>query len=386
MALKSILANKMRSLLTMLGIIIGIASVITMIALVSGATSSITEMLEGMGTNLIGVSVFGRGSDTRTVDVDDFMAFGAENSDVIGGIAPMVQGNGVTAKSGNVSINPSSFFGTNGVYAAANNKELSAGRFINDDDTENRRKVAVVGQYIVNELYYGLNPVGQTIRLNGDSFEIVGVLEQTSTGEAQTGDDMVIIPYTTAMRFLKNTSINSYNIQGASSDTVDQAVVRIKAYLYDIFGNDDTFMVISQKEMLDEVNEMTGMMSMMLGGVAGISLLVGGIGIMNIMLVSVTERTREIGIRKAIGARRRDILSQFVIEAVVVSFMGGLIGVILGFLLSDALGTMADIVPVITTGTILLAFGFSTFIGVFFGYYPAAKASKLSPMEALRTD
>jgi len=383
MAIKSIGANKMRSALTMLGIIIGVGAVITMVSLVQSTTRQITENLESMGTNMISVVVFGRGS-TRTVSESDLFDFAEKNSGVIEGVAPVIS-DSVTVKHGNKNLS-TSLEGTNEAYGTVRNTSVQSGRFINELDVKNRKKVVLIGTYIAQELFADAEPVGQEIKVNGDIFKVVGVLEAKSNSSEQSDDDKVIIPYTTAQRLLKNSTIRNFYVQGKSPDTVEQAMTVLENFLFEEFKNTDSYRVFNQADMLESINETTATMTMMLGGIAGISLLVGGIGIMNIMLVSVTERTREIGIRKAIGAKRSNILEQFLIEAMVVSCMGGVAGILIGLGMSGTIGKMMGMDVQTSFFTIILSFSFSVFIGVFFGWYPANKASKLSPIEALRVE
>lgn len=383
MALKSIAGNKLRSSLTMLGIIIGVSAVIIMVSLVQGSTKQITERLQSMGTNMINVNIIGRGS-TRIVSEMDLFQFGKNNSAIIEGIAPVITGS-VTVKSGNKNIS-TSLEGTNEAYRTVRNTNVQQGRFLNALDVERRQKVALVGTYVAQELFANTNPIGQKIKINGELFTVVGLLETKSNNSAQSGDDKVIIPYTTAKRLLRNSNIRNFYVQSKTPETVQQAMAALQEFLYKIFNSTDAYRVFNQADMLENVNETTRTMTMMLGGIAGISLLVGGIGIMNIMLVSVTERTREIGIRKAVGAKRRNILGQFLIEAVVVSCIGGVAGIILGVAFSNVIGKAMQIAAEPSLPTITISFSFSVFVGVFFGWYPANKASRLNPIEALRVE
>lgn len=383
MALKSIAGNKMRSSLTMLGIIIGVSAVIVMVSLVQGSTKQITDRLQSMGTNMISVNVMGRGS-TRTVSETSLFEFAKSNSSIIEAVAPVVSGS-VTVKWGNKNAS-TSMEGSNDAYMTVRNINVQQGRFINSLDVERRQKVALIGTYIVQQLFANANPIGQEIKMNGEIFTVVGILEVKSNSTAQSADDKVIIPYTTAKRLMKNSTIRNFYIQAKTPETVTLAMTALQEFMFKVFNNTDAYRVFNQADMLENVNQTTKSLTMMLGGIAGISLLVGGIGIMNIMLVSVTERTREIGIRKAIGAKRRNILGQFLIEAIVVSCMGGVVGILLGFVLSNVIGNAMKLTIEPSSSIIAISFSFSAFVGIFFGLYPANKASRLNPIEALRVE
>ena len=382
MAISSILSNKTRSFLTMLGSIIGVGSVIALMAIGQGSTNQITESIASAGTNLLQVSVMGRGD--KTLDPDDMVAFIDESPDLYAGVAPVVSGNGLMIKNGNKNTDSTSLTGTNEKYAEIRSIDLSAGRYLTSSDIDNRLHVAVIGTYLQKELFDGADPLGQQLKINGMPFTVVGVLEETQDGEEGTADDAIVIPYNVATRLLKNSTVRTYMVQAASDEMVDSAKAELKTYLSKKFTGDNTYTITDQKELMETLNEAMGTMTSMLGGIAGISLLVAGIGIMNIMLVSVTERTREIGIRKAIGARRRHILTQFLIESAVISTLGGLMGILLGLWLGSALGGLLGIEAAASSGTVIFAFVFSLAMGLFFGYYPANKASKLNPIDALR--
>ena len=381
MAISSILANKTRSFLTMLGSIIGVGSVIALMAIGQGSTNMITDSISSAGTNLLTVNVMGRGD--KTLDPDDMVAFIDESPELYAGVAPVVSGSGVMIKNGNKNTDSTSLTGTNEKYADIRSTDLSMGRYLTVSDIDNRLHVAVIGTYLQQELFDGANPLGQQIKINGTPFTVVGVLEETQDSEEGTAD-AIVIPYNVATRLLKNSTVRTYMVQAASDDAVDTAKANLKTYLSKKFEGDNTYTIIDQKELMETLDEALGTMTAMLGGIAGISLLVAGIGIMNIMLVSVTERTREIGIRKAIGARRRHILTQFLIESAVISTLGGLLGIVLGVWLGSALGNLLGITAAADMGTIIFAFVFSLAMGLFFGYYPANKASKLNPIDALR--
>lgn len=386
MSMKSIMGNKGRSALTMLGIIIGVASVILITGIGSGATSSVTNTLASMGTRLITVNVTrgGFGSSTRTVTVKDMQEFLEENSELVTAMSPSISGR-ATLKHGNENTT-TTISGYDSSYSEIVEQDIMWGRYLSEYDIENRAYTCVVGSYIAKEYFGGVNPVGESIKLNGRKFKIVGVFEEKDDSSETSSDNAVTIPYTTAIRFLQNKNISTFYFNAAEEEKVDAAVGEIKRFMTKKLGTDNGFLVTSVAEILDAVNEVTGMLTTMLAGIAAISLVVGGIGIMNIMTVSVSERTREIGIRKAIGARTTDILTQFLVESAVLSSMGGIIGIILGIILGHVICKGIGIEFVSETGTVMLSVMFSMFIGIFFGIVPARKAAKLNPIDALRSE
>lgn len=383
MALKSILGNKGRSGLTMLGIIIGVGSVILLTGIGGGSTQTITDKIAELGTKLITVS-FNRRFTTRTVDYDDIKGFVDDNPDLIADMTPYITGN-VLAKLGSDNFT-TSLDAVAPQYETIKSVDITSGRFISQTDIDNRSYVAIVGTYIVKELFGGLDPVGETIKLNGRQFKIIGVYDETGDSTETSSDNKVTIPYTTAMRFLKNKTISTYYLEAASEDTVDEALSSVESFITRKLGSDSGFSVSSISQMLDMMDEITGTLTAMLAGIAAISLVVGGIGVMNIMTVSVSERTREIGIRKAIGARTTDILLQFLIESVILSAMGGIIGILFGVGIGPVVQKFSGLNYVVQTNMVLLSFFFSLAIGVFFGIAPAKKAAKLHPIDALRAE
>lgn len=384
MSMKSIIGNKGRSALTMLGIIIGCASVIILTGIGGGATKTITDSISELGVNRVTVSMSrGRGS-SRAIDIDDMKEYLEENPDLVLYMSPYLS-QGATVKSGN--INTMTSVDACGVdYEFINNVELASGRFFSDYDIENRRKVCIVGSYQVVEFFDGMDPVGQTIKVNGDSFEIIGVYEESGDSTENSADNKLTIPYTTAMRFFKTKNIQTFYFWTKSEDVVEFVTNDLKAFITKKLGTDEGFNVSNLTSLLDTMDEMTGVMTTMLAGIAGISLVVGGIGIMNIMTVSVSERTREIGIRKAIGARTTDILLQFLIEAVVLSGLGGVVGILLGIGAGTLVKKLSSLVYVTQNDMVILSFMFSLLVGVIFGIAPARKAAKLNPIEALRSE
>ncbi|MGI6066954.1 MAG: ABC transporter permease [Bacillota bacterium] len=381
LALKGIMANKMRTLLTMLGIIIGVSAVIILISVGKGTTASVTENIESMGTNLVSVTIMGRGID-NSLTYEEAMSL----SDKIGiaGVAPVVSGS-VTAKYGTKTMEGLPVEGVNEDYLHVRNQGVESGRFIHPLDVEHRQKVAVIGTDVVQELFGAINPIGEYVQINGIDFLVVGILESKGSSMMGSGDEKIVIPVSTAQRMFKSLGVRNIYIGAESSNQVDLVVAQVETYLYNKFDKDeDSYRVFNQTQMLDTVADVTQSMTMMLGGIAGISLLVGGIGIMNIMLVTVTERTREIGIRKAIGARRRDILRQFLLESATISGVGGIIGILVGLGGNSLLSSLAGIKTQSSIAILVVAFSFSLVVGVFFGLYPASKASKLKPVDALR--
>lgn len=382
MAIKSILNNKVRSFLTMLGVIIGVGSVIAAVAFAQGSTKNITDSISGLGTNLINISITGRGSN-RNVTYEELQTFGEENSDEIDMIAPSISGTATTklgTKSGS-----SSYIGTSPEYEYIQNVHVQSGRFILSFDVDYMQKVAVIGTAVVNELFDGGNALGETIKINGALFKVVGILQEKAGGQDQSDDDRIIIPVTVAQRLSRNAVIRNFSVQAVSPETVDSAMTKLNDFLTRVYIDSTAFRVFNQAQMLETLNTVTGTMMVVLGGIAAISLIVGGIGIMNIMLVSVTERTREIGIRKAIGAKRKNILIQFLIEAVMVTGIGGILGILLGVsIIRFVIGGFKITTPVYSPFWMLISFGISLLVGVVFGMFPAYKAAKLNPIEALR--
>ena len=379
LAIKSLAGNKMRAFLTMLGIIIGVAAVIILVSLMQGLTGEVTSLFSDLGTEVLTVSVQSRGS-TRTLDDDDFYAFYEENNNIFSYMSPNVSVSGLV-KYENTEYS-STVKGVSEEYMGIEDLKLADGRFISYSDIEYYQKVCVVGSYLNKEVYGG-NAVGNTIKVGGNKLTIIGVLEETADSTEKSGDDLILLPYSTACK-IGNTQITSYSFYVKDTGNIAYAENVIDNYLYNIFDSDDYYTIINMQTLIDHMEEMIGMMTMVLVGIAGISLLVGGIGIMNIMLVSVTERTREIGIRKSLGARRRDIMRQFVIEAGTTSAMGGLVGIILGVVVAITLGNAIGINATPTFFAVGVSAGVSIFIGILFGYLPASKASKLNPIDALR--
>ena len=384
MALKAIAGNKMRSFLTILGVVIGVVAIVVLVSIGQGANSSVVESIEGMGTNLITATITAR--RMNPVDMDGLNEL--MQNPFIAHVAPLASVSG-TVKAGNTTYDDGSVMGTTPGYDQIRGWEVAEGRFLTQPDIDNRSFVAVIGSEAAAEMYGTTHAVGETFSLSGYTLTVVGVLETIGESASGSSDNQVIIPFTLAQRLSQTTSISSFYISAASSDVVGMAQAVVESYLEDAFANYTTsswgtqYRVYNQTEMLDTLSETTQTLTLMLGGIAAISLLVGGIGIMNIMLVSVSERTREIGIRKAIGAARGNILMQFLIESLVVSLMGGVLGLLISMGAVKFLAPVLDMTLEIPVDVAWLAIGFSVFIGVVFGMYPANKASKLKPIDAL---
>lgn len=384
MALRTVTANWMRTMLTMLGVIIGVASVVTLVALGQGTAAQIEQQYESLGTNLLVVNINGQGRATQ-LDYADIMQF--EQFPEINAMAPTVSKNDTNVKYDRTQ-EQYALLGTNDRYMSIVKAQMETGRFITEGDMDFRTNVAVLGSNVAKELFNNEDPVGKQININGLQFTVVGKLKPKGSSVGGSSiDDNVIIPLETAQRQMKLGNIRQTYIEAATKDDIYQAQNTITQYLTYKFKSSNGFRMLNQDQLLTARTEATSSLTSQLVSVACISLLVGGIGIMNIMLVTVSERTREIGIRKSIGAKRKTILMQFLVEAVVISGLGGLIGLLLGIGLSLAWPYMnPKQMTVISFNISLYAFLFSVAVGIVFGLYPANKASKLRPIDALRSD
>jgi putative ABC transport system permease protein len=404
-ALRALTANKMRSILTMLGIIIGVGAVIALLSVGHGFEQYITEQFESLGTNMLfvipgqlesegpGSARSGQRQQPLTMGDAEALADPFLVPDVEA-VAPEYGRSGAALR-GKKEIG-TSISGVTSEYESVRNFEPVMGEFIAQEHVNGRSRVAVIGDTVAEELFdEDEYPIGQTIKLNDVPFKVIGVLEEKGGGGFGDEDNVVMIPISTAQTRLFDAGsvrgdliISVIFIQVDTQDKMDAVADRITEVLRErhriSFRDDDDFTVVNQADLIQVFGQFTAVFTTVLGAIAGISLLVGGIGIMNIMLVSVTERTREIGIRKAVGAKRRDILLQFLIEAMVLSMLGGFVGILLGYGASMALAGLVDLQTVVTMGAILLATSFSAAVGLFFGIYPATRAARLNPIDALR--
>lgn len=376
----------MRSFLTMLGIIIGVASVIILVSLVNAYMSYMTESFASLGTNQISVNMINLSS--RSVSVDEMYEFYEEHTDLFDHMTPMVSVS-TTVKHSSDTMSSTSVSGVSEDYLAIKDYDLVQGRNIQYSDITSRQKVCVIGYYVASELYGSPEKaIDETIKIGGYAYRVVGVVKRQDEDDLEDGgtDDFVWLPYSCAVKMARNANINNYTFTIMDLTTASEATALIENFLYETFKDDDLYNVTAMSEMLDSLNSMIAMVSAGLGGIAGISLLVAGVGVMNIMLVSVTERTREIGIRKALGARKSVILQQFVIEAAVQSAMGGIIGIIIGSIATTTVGKLAGLNATPTPMAVIVSFSVSVAIGLFFGYMPARRAASLNPIDALRSE
>ncbi|HOB22261.1 MAG TPA: ABC transporter permease [Bacillota bacterium] len=390
-ALQALSANKLRSFLTTLGIIIGVAAVIIMVSIGQGANQEVVNRISAMGANLITISP-GRVAARRgggwgargsaNVLTDKEVEYIKQGNTTLKAVAPEVSQSSVLRYEGANTF--TRVYGVTRDYFTVRDYTLKAGRFFTDYEEEAASSVVIIGETVAEDLFDRENPLGKEIKIGSVRAQVIGVLQPKGTGFADNTDS-VYVPIKTAQKRLFGTEyLNSIHVQAMSQDVIDKAVAELNMLMLQRLGDPEKFEIRNQQEILDTVSQTTATFTFLLGGVASIALLVGGIGIMNIMLVSVTERTKEIGIRKALGATQQDILNQFLIEALLLSFLGGFVGVALGFVGSNLVSKLAGWSTVISPGAILLAFSFAAAVGIFFGIYPARKAAGLDPIDALR--
>ena len=395
MALNALLANKLRSLLTMLGIIIGVGAVIAMVSIGMGVRTSVSDSFASLGSNMLIVmpgssntgGVRGAAGSRKSLKYDDAKAIAAKIKG-IDYVSPTVSSS-YQVVNGNLNWN-TEVMGVTPEFMQIRSLKVENGSFITTSDLNKRSRVAVIGSTVATNLFGTENPVGQNIRINNQPFKVIGLLAskgQSTVGQDQ--DDVIYIPITTAQeRMLAITHVHSINIQVSTPEGMDQVQAEIESLLRQRHhirnGAEDDFTVRNMTSVMEMFTENTNMLTLLLGSIAGISLLVGGIGIMNIMMVSVTERTREIGIRKALGATSSNVLMQFMIESMVIGIVGGVLGIVLGVSLSTAIGAFGGLTTTISILPVLVSFFFAVGIGLFFGIYPARKAARLDPIDALR--
>ena len=399
LALKSLMTSKMRALLTMLGIIIGVGAVIVITSLGNGMQNMMNEQFEKLGANLVQVQLFMYGGDSRSVDPDDMYELVDKYPQYISGVTPYVSAQ-LAVRQGSEDFERTSIYGVGETFlnergATMSGQNLGKGRFISYIDAARYQNVCVIGAYLEEEAFQG-DALGKQLSIGGEHFTVIGVLEKNSDMSEGSGDDIIYLPYTTALRLSGSADASMYMFTSTSKDTAATAKGIIENRLYKTFQSSDYYFVMTSAEMMDAMNAMMGTMMAVLVAIAAISLLVGGIGIMNIMLVSVTERTREIGIRKSLGAKRKDIRGQFIIEAGTTSAIGGVLGILVGIglaslagsliggMMTSSMGGGSTFSAVPNLSSVAVAFGVSVGIGILFGYLPAIKAAALNPIDALR--
>lgn len=397
-AMRALAANKLRAALTMLGIIIGVAAVIALLSLGEGVQTTVAEQIEGIGANLLVIFSGTFGGEDRRIQPLTYREAQALSDPLyapsVAAVAPVIQRGATIVFRQRDGV--STVLGVTPAYSQVRNAEVEYGRFIEERDVSTRSRVCVLGQDVVATLFPDTDPLGQRVKVQNVPFRVIGVMERKGGGEFGPPEDRyVYVPLTTAATRLFGTRtatgdfpVSTIYVAALDQERIDSAIEEITLILRDLHRltyQDNDFTIVTQEDILDVAGSIIGVLTIFLGAIAGISLLVGGIGIMNIMLVSVTERTREIGIRKAVGAKRRDILWQFLIEAMVLSVLGGVVGLTLGAVGANMVARLSeDLQAVVTPQIIVMATGFSAAVGLFFGIYPAMRAARLHPIEALR--
>lgn len=381
LALNNIRGNKLRSGLTMLGLVIGIASVIILVGIGNGATKNVQNQVSSLGADVLTVTISNSDTTLDYADLDGFTSLR-----LIESAAPYVTVSATVSRNTETS-EQTSLIATNDNYLDVMDYQLSKGRTISEIDIENCSKVVIIGSSAAEDLFGLTDPLGETVKIDGDNYTVIGVLEGTGSSMGNNVDDMLLMPITTVKYLGDDAGISNLYLNAKSDDVVEDAASEVEQYLTQTYAlsADDDFSVSTQESMLEAMEDITNTMSLLLGGIAGISLLVGGIGVMNVMLVSVSERTKEIGIRKSLGAKRADILKQFLIEALVLSLFGGIIGIMVGIIggfASEVFGV--SFAPGI--GVVLLSFTVSAAVGLVFGIFPSYRAAGLRPIDALKQE
>ena len=381
MAWSNIIHNKLRSFLTVLGVLIGVASIIALISIVQGATGSITSQISSLGADKITIQAMGTRLKQGLSEKDLDQLSRVKN---VSGVSPTVSGNTSLVYKDKVKTGVS-VQGKNDIYFKQEMNLLARGRGVNSLDVNNKNQIAVIGSDLAKELFFGSDPIGQQVLINGNTVTLVGVLKATSGSILGSTNNTIMMPYTSSMKTLGVRNITNVDVYMSDANQSENIINDVTTILNSAFNyRENTFSVLNMQNIIDIIGNITRMLTLLLAGIASISLLVGGIGIMNMMLVSVTERTTEIGLRKALGAEPAQIQLQFLIESIFISLFGGVLGLILGILVALAAAVIMKFTFTITVWTILLAVGFSAVVGIIFGFAPARKASRLNPIDALR--
>lgn len=380
----NIIGNRMRSFLTMLGMIIGVASVIILVSLMESMTNEMLNSYADMGVNNITVEIHGRNGNP-VLKEEDIYDYVEKHKDTMLGATPNITFTG-SVKFGGKTKDGITVTGVDESYIKIMKRQLQAGRGITYSDTAIRNKTCVIGSYINNTIFKGKAKPGDLVYVNGEEFKVVGVLKEESDSSEWSKDNCFYSPYTTVAKLAGTGNISSYLFFTKDSKQVEEETKNLQRYLFHTFHSTKAYSVTNMIDILKEIKNQQKLMTSVLAGIAGISLVVAGIGIMNIMLVSVTERTKEIGIRKSLGAKRKDIMRQFVLEAGTTSSIGGVIGIVLGAVVTTKLGSVMGMQATTSIQTALVSFGISAGIGILFGYLPASKAAKLNPIDALRSE